>query len=44
MYRIPASSISFAFTGLDQDLYKAEQEDVKNIGKVHKALKEIRSK
>ncbi|MBI2011316.1 helix-turn-helix domain-containing protein [Candidatus Daviesbacteria bacterium] len=44
VYRIPASSISFVFTGLDDDLYKAEQEDLKNIDKVHKALKEIRSK
>ena len=44
VYRIPASSISFVFTGLDEDLYKAEQEDLKNINKVHKALKEIRSK
>lgn len=43
VYRIPASSISFAFTGLDQDLYKAEKEDLKNITKVHKVLKEIRS-
>lgn len=44
VYRIPASSISFAFTGLDADLYKAEQEDLKNINKVHKVLKAIRSK
>lgn len=44
VYRIPAASISFAFTGLDEDLYKAEQEDLKNINKVHKVLKEIRSK
>lgn len=44
VYRIPAISISFAFTGLDGDLYKAEQEDLKNINKVHKVLKEIRSK
>lgn len=32
------------FIKLDEDLYKAEQEDLKNIDKVHKALKEIRSK
>lgn len=44
VYRIPAASISFVFTGLDADLYKAEQEDLKNIDKVRKALKEIRSK
>lgn len=44
VYRIPAKSISFVFTGLDKDLYEAEQEDLKNIGKVHKALAKIRSK
>ncbi len=44
VYRIPASSLSFVFTGLDENLYKAEQEDLKNIGKVHKALAEIRRK
>ncbi len=44
VYRIPATSISFAFTGLDEDLYRAEQEDLKNINKLHKVLKEIRSK
>lgn len=43
VYRIPASSIAFAFTGLDGDLYKAEREDLKNINKVHKAIKKIRS-
>ena len=42
VYRIPASSLSFLFTGLDEDLYKAEQEDLKNINKVHKILTEIR--
>lgn len=44
VYRIPATSLSFIFTGLDEDLYKAEQEDLKNIDKVHKVLKEVRSK
>jgi len=44
VYRIPATSISFVFNGLDVDLYKAEQKDLKNIDKVHKTLKEIRSK
>lgn len=44
VYRIPASSISFAFTGLDEDLYRAEQEDLKNQAQVHKVLSKIRSK
>lgn len=42
VYRIPQSSLSFVFTGLDEDLYKAEQEDLKNIDKVHKVLTKIR--
>ena len=44
VYRIPESSISFVFTGLDNDLYQAEQEDLKTIDKVHQTLKQIRSK
>ncbi len=44
VYRIPASSISFIFTGLDYDLYKAEKDDLKNIKKVQETLSEIRSK
>jgi excisionase family DNA binding protein len=43
-YRIPASSISFVFTGLDIDLYKAEEVDKKNIKKTQKVLSEVRSK
>ena len=44
VYRIPATSLSFIFTGLDEDLHKAEQVDLKNIAKVHKVLSKIRSK
>lgn len=44
VYRIPASSLSFVFTGLDEDLYKAEQEDMKNITRIHRELSKIRSK
>ena len=44
VYRIPASSISFVFTGLDIDLYKAEEEDKKNLEKVQKTLAEARAK
>ena len=43
VYRIPASSISFVFTGLDSDLYRAEEEDKRNIKKIQKNLSEIRS-
>lgn len=38
------SSLSFMFTGLDFDLYQAEQEDLKNIGTIHKELKTARKK
>lgn len=44
VYRIPAKSLSFVFEGLDYDLYLAEQEDLKNLPKVKKALSKARSK
>lgn len=44
VYRIPASSLSFIFTGLDFDLYQAEEVDKKNISEVTKALKAVRKK
>lgn len=43
VYRIPASSISFVFTGLDNDLYNAEEEDNKNVKKIQKNLSDVRS-
>jgi len=42
VYRIPTSSLSFIFTGLDEDLYKAQKEDLKNLTKVEKELAKIR--
>jgi excisionase family DNA binding protein len=42
VYRIPASSISFAFTGLDYYLLKAQQQDLNNLKKVQKEIKEAR--
>ena len=44
VYRIPESSISFVFTGLDVDLYQAEQEDLKTISTVQKEISKIRTK
>lgn len=44
MYRIPPQSLSFVFTGLDYDLYQAEQEDLKNIIKVEEELSKVRKK
>ena len=43
VYRIPASSISFVFTGLDQDLIQAEKEDLKNLAKIQSELAKVRS-
>lgn len=44
VYRIPKSSISFVFSGLDEDIDKAEQEDLKNIPRIEKELSRIRAK
>ena len=43
-YRIPRSSIFYAFSGLDNDLYQAQQEDLKNINQVESQLKKVRAK
>lgn len=42
VYRIPVGSLSFIFTGLDEDIYKAEQEDLKNITKIQQTLSRVR--
>lgn len=42
VYRIPASSLSFVFTGLDFDLYQAEEIDQKNLPKINETLKAVR--
>lgn len=42
VYRIPTSSLSFIFTGLDEDLYNAQKEDLKNLSKVEKQLSRVR--
>lgn len=44
VYRIPASSISFVFTGLDYDLYKAEKEDLKELSSVQLELAKVRAR
>jgi excisionase family DNA binding protein len=43
VYRIPATSLSFVFTGLDYDLYQAEQEDLKELKKVQETISQVRS-
>ena len=42
-YRIPSTSISFIFTGLDYDIYQAEQEDIQNLTTVNSAIKDVRN-
>jgi len=42
VYRIPAQSISFVFTGLDYDLYQAEQEDLTHLSLVQKEVASAR--
>lgn len=42
VYRIPAKSLSFIFTGLDFDLYQAEREDLKQLPQVQKAISQAR--
>jgi len=44
VYRIPAQSLSFIFTGLDYDLYKAEREDRKALPKIQKEIDRVRAK
>lgn len=42
MYRIPASSLSCMFTGLDQDLFNAQQIDLLNIKSISSKIKTVR--
>ena len=42
VYRIPANSISFVFTGLDFDLYNAQKEDLRNIKQIQKEISKAR--
>lgn len=43
VYRIPASSISFVFTGLDEDFLRAQQEDFKVVSRVRQELSKVRA-
>jgi putative molybdopterin biosynthesis protein len=44
VYRIPATSLSFLFTGLDYDLSEAEAIDRRVLPFITKAIKEVRRK
>jgi len=43
VYRIPATSLSFMFTGLDFDLYDADSEDRQYLDKIQQEIAKIRS-
>ncbi|OGG30598.1 hypothetical protein A2973_01175 [Candidatus Gottesmanbacteria bacterium RIFCSPLOWO2_01_FULL_49_10] len=43
VYRIPARSISFVFTGLDADLTDAQAADERVLPQVERALGDVRS-
>lgn len=42
VYRIAQKSLSFALTGLDEDLYQRELEDFKIIRLIEKQIKQVR--
>ena len=42
VYRIPQSSISFVFTGMDEDILKAQREDEISLAKVDKTIRKVR--
>ena len=42
VYRVPRSSIEYVFTGLDQDLLKAENIDKQNISTIEQILNQVR--
>lgn len=42
VYRVPATSLSFIWTGLDYDLYIGELEDRKNIASIQNELQRVR--
>jgi excisionase family DNA binding protein len=44
LYRISAPSLSFFYTGLDYDLYQADQEDRKELFKIETELSKVRSR
>lgn len=44
VYRIPQSSISFVFTGMDQDILRAQKKDEMNLKKVDRIIRKVRKK
>lgn len=44
VYRVPAKSLSFVSTGLDNDLFEADSEDRNSLKLVQKEISAIRTK
>ena len=42
--RIPQSSLSFIFSGLDADIYAAQKEDEKNLNRIDNTISQVRAK
>lgn len=42
VYRVPATSLAFFFTGMDEDIYRAQLEDEKNLKRVQKVVSGVR--
>jgi excisionase family DNA binding protein len=42
VYRIPRTSISFVFTGHDEDIYQMQKEDEKNLEKAKDVIRKVR--
>lgn len=43
LYRVPATSISFLFTGLDYDLYQADRQDRRLLPKIEREISKART-
>ncbi|MDP3974665.1 MAG: helix-turn-helix domain-containing protein [bacterium] len=43
LYRIPSSSLSFFFTGLDYDLFQADQNDRIKLSEIEEKLSKVRA-
>lgn len=43
VYRVPATSLSFMFTGLDFDLYQADQKDRQYLDEIEREIKKVRA-
>lgn len=43
LYRIPSSSLSFFFTGLDYDLFEADKTDRVKLSEVEEELSKVRA-